>query len=287
MDTVDAGGHRIAYERKGEGPPLVLLHGYVGDRRVWRPQIDALSDEFTVVAWDAPGYGGSSDPPEVFPLSDFADCLAAFVDALDLGRPHVAGVSFGGGLALELYRRHPSLPRTLVLASAYAGWAGSLPAEVIEQRLQQALRLADQTPDDLVQELIPTMFTDSAPAELVEEFALSMREFHPVGLRANSRAFAEADLRDVLPHVAVPTLLLYGDMDVRAPFSAAAARQDPRLAARGDPRSGPRVQRRRPGALQRRAARLPSVGPGLTRNSWNSHLRPVIVVRDAPAGRRG
>lgn len=188
---------------------------------MWRPQIDALSDEFTVVAWDAPGYGGSSDPPEVFPLSDFADCLAAFVDALDLGRPHVAGVSFGGGLALELYRRHPSLPRTLVLASAYAGWAGSLPAEVVEQRLQQALRLADQTPDDLVQELIPTMFTDSAPAELVEEFALSMREFHPVGLRANSRAFAEADLRDVLPHVAVPTLLLYGDMDVRAPFSVA------------------------------------------------------------------
>lgn len=221
MDTVDAGGHRITYERKGDGPPLVLLHGYVGDRRVWRPQLDALSDEFTVVAWDAPGYGGSSDPPEAFPLSDFADCLAAFVDALDLGRPHVAGVSFGGGLALELYRRHPSLPRTLVLASAYAGWAGSLPPDVVEQRLQQALRLADQPPDQLVEELIPTMFTDSAPPELVEEFAASMREFHPVGLRANSRAFADADLRDVLPQVAVPTLLLYGDMDVRAPVDVA------------------------------------------------------------------
>jgi len=221
METVDAGGHRIAYERKGEGPPLVLLHGYVGDRRMWRLQIDGLSDEFTVVAWDAPGYGGSSDPPEAFPLSDFADCLAAFIDALGLGRPHVVGLSFGGGLALELYRRHPSLPRTLVLASAYAGWAGSLPSEVVEQRLQQALRLADQSPDRLVEELMPTMFTDSAPAELVEEFAASVREFHPVGLRANSRAFAEADLRDVLPHVAVPTLLLYGDMDVRAPFIVA------------------------------------------------------------------
>ena len=221
MDTVSAAGHRIAYDLKGEGPPLVLLHGYVGDRRVWRAQIEALSDDFTVVAWDAPGYGGSSDPPEDFPLSDFADCLAAFIEALGFERAHVLGLSFGGGLALELYRRHPELAESLVLASAYAGWAGSLPAEVVEERLTQALRLADMAPDQLVAELIPTMLTDSAPAELVEEFAASMREFHPVGLRANVRAFAAADLRDVLPRVAVPTLLLYGDRDVRAPANVA------------------------------------------------------------------
>ena len=221
MDTVHAAGHRIAYELKGEGPPLVLLHGYVGDRRMWRAQIEALSDDFTVVAWDAPGYGGSSDPPEDFPLSEFADCLAAFVEALGFGRAHVLGVSFGGGLALELYRRHPELIETLVLASAYAGWAGSLPSEVVEERLTQALRLADMAPDQLVAELIPTMLSDSAPAELVEEFAASMRDFHPVGLRANARAFAAADLRDVLPRVAVPTLLLYGDRDVRAPAKVA------------------------------------------------------------------
>ena len=87
---------------------------------------------------------------------------------------------------------------------------------MVEERLTQALRLADMAPDQLVAELIPTMLTDSAPAELVEEFAASMREFHPVGLRANARAFAAADLRDVLPRVTVPTLLLYGDRDVRA-----------------------------------------------------------------------
>ena len=85
-----------------------------------------------MVAWDAPGCGRSSDPPETFGMPEYADCLAAFIDALGLERPHVLGLSFGAVLALELYRRHPLVPRTLVLASAYAGWAGSLPAEVVE-----------------------------------------------------------------------------------------------------------------------------------------------------------
>lgn len=221
VDTIDAGGHRITYERKGEGPLVVLLHGYVGDRRTWRRQIEDLSDEFTVVAWDAPGFGGSSDPPEAFRLSDFADCLAAFIEAIGLGRPHVVGLSFGGGLALELYRRHPRVPTTLVLSGAYAGWSGSLPAEVVEHRLQQALRLADLPPDQLVGELIPTLFTELAPSELVDESAAIVSEFHPAGLRACSRAFADADLRDVLPSIAVPTLLLYGDKDARAPLNVA------------------------------------------------------------------
>jgi pimeloyl-ACP methyl ester carboxylesterase len=90
MDEIEVQGHRIAYERKGEGPPLLLLHGWPTNSREWLRQIDALSDEFTVVAWDAPGAGRSSDPPETFRLADWADCLAAFVEALGLERPHVA-----------------------------------------------------------------------------------------------------------------------------------------------------------------------------------------------------
>lgn len=221
MDQLEVEGLRIAYERAGEGPPIVLLHGFVGDSREWRRQIDGLSDEFTVVAWDAPGSGRSSDPPESFRMPDYADCLAGFVDALGLGRPHVAGLSFGGGLALELYRRHPTIPITLVLAAAYAGWAGSLPPEVVEQRLRQSLQLADRPPDQFVRAMIPTLFSESASAERVDEFAAIMSEFHAAGFRAMARSLAEADLRDVLPRIDVPTLLLYGDKDVRAPLNVA------------------------------------------------------------------
>jgi pimeloyl-ACP methyl ester carboxylesterase len=215
---------RIAYDSVGDGPPLVLLHGYVGDGpSTFRRQLDELSDQFTVVAWDAPGAGRSADPPEPFRLGDYADCLAGFIAALELSRPHVAGLSFGGGLALELYRRHPTIPRSLVLAGAYAGWAGSLPRAEVERRLRQAEELAALAPDDVVHALLPTMFSAATPQELVDGFAASVSRFHPVGFRMMAEAFAHADLRDVLPRIDVPTLLLYGDRDVRAPLDVAEA----------------------------------------------------------------
>ena len=122
MDRIDVGGIRIAYRRAGMGPPLVLLHGGPSDSREWHYQLEGLSDEFAVVAWDMPGCGQSADPPEHFlHTRDFADCLVAFIEALGLRQPHVLGLSFGSGLALELYRWYPTIPRSLVLASAYAG----------------------------------------------------------------------------------------------------------------------------------------------------------------------
>lgn len=224
MDEVDVGGLRIAYERAGAGPPLVLLHGFVGDARsTWGRQIDALSDEFTVVAWDGPGAGRSSDPPPSFGLPDFAECLAGFVAALGLDRPHVAGFSFGAALALQLFGRRPGLPSSLILAGGYAGWAGSLPPEVVEERLATSLRAAELAPARFVDTLLPTMFSSSASAERVAGFAAAVGRFHPAGFQAMARAVAAADLRDVLPGIDVPTLLLTGDEDERSPVTVAEA----------------------------------------------------------------
>lgn len=155
-------------------------------------------------------------------MADYADCLAAFIAALGLERPHVAGLSFGGALALALYDRHPDAVGSLILASAYAGWRGSLPSDVTEQRLAQALSLAELSGQQLVDALLPTMFSEGTDPGAVEAFGASMRAFHPAGLRAMARASAE-DLRHVLPSVAVPTLLIYGADDVRAPLTVAEA----------------------------------------------------------------
>jgi pimeloyl-ACP methyl ester carboxylesterase len=215
MEQVEVDGLRIAYERAGRGPAVVLLHGYVSDGpTTWRPQLDGLSDAFTVVAWDAPGAGGSDDPPEGFGIDGYAACLDGFLQMLDLEEACVVGVSFGGIVALALQRRRAS--RALVLASAYAGWRGSLRNDVAEQRLAQALAIAEGTSEAFVEALLPTMFAAPMPQAILDAFEDSLVAFHPRGFRAMARA-AAVNVRDVLPRIACPTLLVYGDRDVRAP----------------------------------------------------------------------
>jgi pimeloyl-ACP methyl ester carboxylesterase len=226
MDRVEVAGLEIAYERVGEGPPLVLLQGFVGDGpTTWRHQLDALSDRYTVVAWDAPGAGRSSDPPEHFGVDGYAECLAGFLEALDLAPACVVGLSFGGIVALALQRRHAATASRLVLASSYAGWTGSLGAEAAEARLRGSLALSEGTPDAFVGALLPTMFATAVPRATVEAFESAMRAFHPPGFRAMARASAE-DVRDVLPTIGVPTLLVYGERDVRAPMTVAQSLRD-------------------------------------------------------------
>jgi len=216
-DHVEVGGHRVFYRERGLGAPLVLLHGWPLDSREWQRQLDALSDEFRVVAWDAPGAGRSSDPPETYGLADWADCLAEFIEVLDLAPAHVAGLSFGGGLALGLFGQHPEVVRSLILMSAYAGWGGSLPAEEVTRRLDLTRRNTTLPPELWVPALIDTLLPDGASPELADELATMLADFHPDATRTSLKAFAEADLSDTLADVDVPTLLLYGEVDVRSP----------------------------------------------------------------------
>ena len=219
MDYVDVAGLRIAFRRSGAGTPLVLLHGGVCDSRVWRVELESFADAFTVVAWDAPGCGGSADPPPDFRMGDFAGALAGLLGALDLGPAHVLGHSWGSTLALELCLRQPTAVRSLVLVGAYAGWAGSLPASEVEQRLKFALHIADLGPDAFEPTSMRGLFSDATPAERAQELISIMRESRPVGTRTMAQALAQADLRDALPSIAVPTLLVCGDADERSPLS--------------------------------------------------------------------
>src|SRR5437773_11723043 len=73
-------GLSVAYSLAGNGPALVLLHGFSHDSRAWRPQLEGLADQFTVIAWDAPGAGQSSDPRDTYGIHDWADCLAELLD---------------------------------------------------------------------------------------------------------------------------------------------------------------------------------------------------------------
>ena len=220
MQVLRANGLDIAYQRVGEGAPLVFVHGAASDSRLWRPQLGALADEFTVVAWDEPGAGRSSDVPAGFSLADYAHCLAALIEELGLGPAHVAGLSWGGTVALELYRHHRELVATLILVDTYAGWKGSLPEEEVRARVAGLHEILARGREDF-DPTLPGLFAGDPPAEfvpLLEEVAAAVR---PESLKTQMLVMAEADLTDMLSTVAVPTLLLWGELDGRSPLGVA------------------------------------------------------------------
>lgn len=220
VEVVRANGLEIAYERAGEGRPLVLVHGAAVDGRMWQPQLASLANEFTVVAWDEPGAGRSSDVPADFGLPQYASCLAALIEEVGLGPAHVAGLSWGGTVALELYRQHPERVATLILIDTYAGWKGSLPEEEVRARVE-GLRQTLAAPDDRFDPTLPGWFAGDPPPEfarLLDEMAAGVRR---ESLRHALLLMAEADQRDLLPRITVPTLLIWGEQDVRSPLSVA------------------------------------------------------------------
>jgi len=221
----EVGGLSVAYEIAGEGPPLVLLHGVLGDSRVWNRQLADLSDRFTVIAWDAPGAGRSSDPPEPFGMADWAGCLAGLMDVIGIDRAHILGLSWGGILAQEFYRRHPARTRSLILADTYAGWRGSLPESVYRERLAAVMREVSMPASEFVPAWIPGLFSEAASEELREELASIMSDFHPVGYRVMIQT-SDSDTRDLLPNIRVPTLLVWGEEDQRAPLTVARQLRD-------------------------------------------------------------
>jgi pimeloyl-ACP methyl ester carboxylesterase len=223
VDRVETPIGAVAYRRAGAGAPLVLLHGGWSDGRSWTPQLASLAQQYDVIAWDAPGCGGSADPAADLRLGDYADAVAALVRALGAGPVHLAGHSFGAGLAIEVYGRHRQLVRSLVLSGAYAGWRGSLPPAEVQARLHRGLAELDRPPAEWVDSYLAGLFGRSATPETVAAARTMMLDIRPAAVRSMLTAFASADLRAVLPTIAVPALLIYGAQDARAPRPVAQA----------------------------------------------------------------
>lgn len=223
MPSIDIDGNRITYQLEGAGPPLCFLHSIFTDSRVWQHQIDFFAPGFTVVAWDAPGCGGSGPPSAPWDMARYAATLAAFLDALSITQAHFAGAAWGSTLALELYRQRPDLVRSLVLCSAYAGWKGSLSAEEIARRLDRFQRETGQPPESFIGSWIPTFVTPGASRETVDAIVAMMRDLHPEGSRCMASALADCDHRAMLPEIKIPVLVVNGEADRRAPLAVARA----------------------------------------------------------------
>jgi pimeloyl-ACP methyl ester carboxylesterase len=165
----------------------------------------------------------SSDPPDSFTITDWARCLGEFLDAIGIERLHVLGLSWGGVLAQEFYRLYQTRVLSLILADTYAGWKGSLPASVCEQRLARCLLESSLPAEEFVRRWVPgQFFTEAVPEDVKQEMAAIVADFHPHGFRLMARSLADTDTTGLLPKIDVRALLLWGDDDRRSPLSVAA-----------------------------------------------------------------
>ena len=220
METVQTHGLAISYERVGNGPPVVFVHGAAEDSRSWGPQLTGLADAFTVIAWDEPGAGRSSDVPENFDLADYAHCLADLIEATALGPAHVVGLSWGGTLVLELYRQRPQQVKALILADTYAGWKGSLAEGELRARVAGIHQKFSAPPGEF-DPTLPGLFASEPPATVRSLFETMAADVQPASMQKALLIQAETDQRDLLTRIDIPTLLIWGELDARSPLSVA------------------------------------------------------------------
>jgi 3-oxoadipate enol-lactonase len=210
------GDVRLAYETRGSGPPLLLVHGLGYDRTGWGPLPGLLGDALTVVLFDNRGVGASDVPSGPYAVSQLADDAAAVLDACGLERAHVLGVSLGGLVAQELALAHPERVDRLVLMSTLPGGPRSRP---MPQRAVDAFsRFPTMPPAEGLRLLVETSLGVRGARErpeLVDEiYAYRLASPPPLaGWQAQAAAGASFDAFDRVGGIRAPTLVVQGTGD--------------------------------------------------------------------------
>lgn len=221
FDTADGG--------RPDARPVVLLHGFLFDRSMWRTQVAGLADRgFRVVAVDLPGFGASPPPAEPATMGSYAAAVAALVERLALPPVTLVGYSMGGQVALELCATRPELVERLVLVDTVAHVDSP---EVAQGRRELADRLEREGVAAYAEEFLPKLVELDGAAPGVEAHARAMmRASDPRGAALALRARADrTGYEHVLDTWPEPALVVVGERDPfdQAGHAAAMARRLP------------------------------------------------------------
>jgi pimeloyl-ACP methyl ester carboxylesterase len=199
----------------GGGTPVVLLHAFPLDGRMWAPQVDALAGTYQVVVPDLRGFGAAREQAvEEAGMDLLADDVARLLDDRDLDRAVLCGLSMGGYVALAFARRHPDRLSGLVLCDTRAG-ADAEPARA--DRLRMAERVLAEGNRFVPAVMLPRLLGETSRRErpdVVERVTELILEQDPRAIAGAQRGMAgRADSTDVLASITVPTLVVTGEED--------------------------------------------------------------------------
>jgi pimeloyl-ACP methyl ester carboxylesterase len=210
MPKIDRDGVKLHYEVHGDGPPLLLTHGYSSTSAMWRGQIEALSKHHTLILWDMRGHGQSGYPDDPLAYSEaltIAD-MAALLDEVRAGPAIVGGLSLGGYMSLAFYRAHPDRVRALLIIDTGPGFKKDEARDAWNRR-------AHETAERFEREGLAVLQSQSR-----ERSGAGHRDASGLA-RAARGMLTQRDARaiEALPDIKVPALVVVGADD--APFLAA------------------------------------------------------------------
>ncbi|PIC57705.1 alpha/beta hydrolase [Sporosarcina sp. P12(2017)] len=203
------------YEESGVGEPLIFIHGVGLDHAMWKQQVQSLSKYYRVISYDLLGHGGSSHPPSPYSLSQFVEQLANLVDELQLEKFNLVGFSMGGMVAQSYTLLFPDTVKTLTIMNSVAN-------RTSEQRASILARVEDLRqygPRATIEPAIQRWFNDEfqeQQKQIVADVRKRLEMNNAESYMAAYTLFATADeeLWNQLHKIAVPALIITGELDV-------------------------------------------------------------------------
>jgi 3-oxoadipate enol-lactonase len=212
-------GLPFSVDLAGEGEPILFVHGFPLNRRMWQAQTTAFGGTNRVIAPDLRGFGESAAAPPAVTMEEYADHLAALLDEINVREPvTLCGLSMGGYVAFAFFRRHRERIARLVLCDTKAA------ADSPEKKAERD-RLADEVlrhgTGKLVREMPCALLAERTLAErpsVVAAVRELIAEASPAAVAAALRGMAmRPDSTDILPKIDVPTLVICGEEDTISP----------------------------------------------------------------------
>lgn len=213
---------QMAYDDCGDGPAVLLIHGFPLNRRMWQAQLPALSGAgYRAIAPDLRGFGESDAPRAGYSMDRFADDLIALLDALRIERAVACGMSMGGYILMNLLERHPARVR----AACFCATKSSADDEAGRARRSamaaEAERLGANPIIKIFAELLFASDTMLKSPELIARVTRWMRDTDPKGLAGGLLAMRDRkDYTFLLPGFRLPSLVIAGAEDRAASLDA-------------------------------------------------------------------
>ncbi len=210
---------KIAYEISGNGPALVLLHGFLESKAIWESFADSLKNEFTVIAIDMPGHGESEVIAEIHSMKLMADCVNEVLQVENIKQAVITGHSMGGYVAVQFASENESLLKGLALFHSHA----NADTDEAKENRRRTINIVKQNKGGFIRQFIPDLFDQRHVAEYSE----SIQKLQDIAAKMSPEAIIAAlsgmrDRENQLQYLLfseIPIFFIIGKQDSRMPYN--------------------------------------------------------------------